>query len=119
MRLRRQLGAKLMRDGAGLQLLPNLAARAGEQHDRLLRGGRERTPRRQPRPHGREANTRERGGTRTSINTTVRSGTLLQWPMADVVAKGGIGRLRVPRGASGTRYVSMRGLIGSRRVPST
>ena len=41
------------------------------------------------------------------------------WPMADVVARGGIGRLRVPRGASGTRYVSMRGLIGSRRVPST
>ena len=42
----------------------------------------------------------------------------VRWPMADVVAKGGIGRLRVPRGASGTRYVSMRGLIGSRRVPS-
>ena len=31
----------------------------------------------------------------------------IPWPMADVVAKGGIGRLRVPRGASGTRYVSM------------
>ena len=46
---------------------------------------------------------------------TLRGGP---WPMADVVAKGGIGRLRVPRGASGTRYVSMRGLIGSRRVPS-
>ena len=43
----------------------------------------------------------------------------VKWPMADVVARGGIGRLRVPRGASGTRYVSMRGLIGSRRVPST
>eukprot|EP00966_Prymnesium_polylepis_P142956 3300050-Prymnesium_polylepis.1 len=39
------------------------------------------------------------------------------WPMADVVARGGIGSLRTPCGASW--YVSMRGLIGSRRVPST
>jgi hypothetical protein len=44
---------------------------------------------------------------------------ITHWPMADVVAKGGIGRLRVPCGASGTGYVSLRGLIGSRRVPST
>eukprot|EP00966_Prymnesium_polylepis_P008195 188638-Prymnesium_polylepis.1 len=41
------------------------------------------------------------------------------WPMADDVARGGIGSLRAPCGVSGTRYVSMRGLIGSRRVPST
>ena len=42
-----------------------------------------------------------------------------RWPMADDVARGGIGSLRAPCGASGTRYASMRGLIGSRRVPST
>jgi hypothetical protein len=39
------------------------------------------------------------------------------WPMADAVARGGIGSLRAPCSASGTRYVSMRELIGSRRVP--
>eukprot|EP00966_Prymnesium_polylepis_P023674 544881-Prymnesium_polylepis.1 len=39
--------------------------------------------------------------------------------VADDVARGGIGSLRTPCGASGTRYAAMRGLIGSRRVPST
>ena len=53
------------------------------------------------------------------LNFRVTSPIVCSWPMADVVAKGGIGRLRVPRVASGTRNVSMRGLIGSRRVPST
>ena len=42
-----------------------------------------------------------------------------RWPMADGGARGRCLTLRAPCGASGTRYVSMRGLIGSRRVPPT
>ena len=41
-----------------------------------------------------------------------------RWPMADVVAKGGVGSLRAPCGASGTRYVSIRGLILAPPRPS-
>eukprot|EP00966_Prymnesium_polylepis_P114693 2650599-Prymnesium_polylepis.1 len=41
------------------------------------------------------------------------------WPMADGGARGRCRALSAPCGASGTRYESMRGLLGSRRVPST
>eukprot|EP00966_Prymnesium_polylepis_P038692 898238-Prymnesium_polylepis.1 len=45
---------------------------------------------------------------------------MTKWPMAYDTPGGGVARaLRAPCGASSTRYVSMRGLLGSRRVPST
>eukprot|EP00966_Prymnesium_polylepis_P241820 5592057-Prymnesium_polylepis.1 len=41
------------------------------------------------------------------------------WPKANVGARGRCLTLRSSCGAPGTRYTSMRGLIGSRRVPPT